>query len=72
MLILYRGPLSISLDLFEENEVYIKLSVLDSCELAKRRICQENVELDLKLGAVRTSDGPGGFRARDYEAGGLP
>ena len=33
----YRGPLSISLELVEEDEVYLKLSVLGSYEFTKRR-----------------------------------
>ena len=42
MLVFYRGPTSISLDLDDEDEVYFEQSVLDFCELEKRRIFQEN------------------------------
>ena len=48
-MIFYRGPPSISLDLVDEDEVYLKQLV---CELEKRRIFQEkavNFRLDFFL-----------------------
>ena len=39
MLIFYRGPLSISLDLVDEDEVYLEQFFSDFCELVMRRIC---------------------------------
>ena len=49
MLVFYRGPPSISLDLVDEDEVYLKQLV---CESEKRRIFQEkavNFRLDFFL-----------------------